>query len=769
MFCSLFFSSLFPDGMQSLQPKVTHLKRLSVDDLPAQPNNISLPSKAPKQFGNVSHLLEVSVGNKVSLSTGKLSTHRNSSSSSDWFDSSPVDNYNSPDSQHSLNSFKPQGDNTNKNFRSANAGIITNEHPANQSTRIDTSWRRDDKGSVRPESSRETLSDESLISCRGRCGDRKKFACSCADICIVNGDCCTDIETECPDLVVSAHIRYRHLSHSDVTCSSKTQSFMVISCPEKSTVGDGQIDGDLLSSREMVTTGELDSTDTFSSRSTTANTLATQKNLFSTDAVTWPSHNLKTTLAGTEKSEEIRSFNNAFLSLVLDTPVTDLVTGLVYRNRSVASCNSVLDVNMLFWKLQVPLVSFTLKPKNLEEVNEIVNTRSSAYNPPDISGSTSAGSLCVYKSIRRCKAEYLADQPELESLCLNGNTVYYRNNDRNIKSIYSNIYCVLCFRGSDEYVTPLRDFEYTGKNYRFSILASISNGGTVRISALDKASLVPWSELECSLSSGKQDHEQCFKDECNENFEKRPDGACRQARKAKFAVGAYDCPFMRSQYLMEKMVALINCHLKTTENSELNENNNRFDIIYDKRLNLTLVELSGEVYYPYVKKVRNGRRFLRELAMLLYDANFCCGPSPPVAMCSSNSCHLGEHEVPAITSLDVEESNDHDFSSGDVGAKIDPISESTMIFCETKWSMTEGEYTSTVCHEEPVYTSQLGFFHRTANLSCYGNGVGEHSLHMRAHRACSESPSVISSARLVYILLPLLYFSAIEDLMCFYI
>ena len=85
-----------------------------------------------------------------------------------------------------------------------------------------------------PEHQKIASNSEDPTSCRGRCGGRQNFPCSCTDICVVNGNCCSDVHLECPRVIASARSRLRHLSKAEVECSSLTDTFMVMSCPTQS-------------------------------------------------------------------------------------------------------------------------------------------------------------------------------------------------------------------------------------------------------------------------------------------------------------------------------------------------------------------------------------------------------------------------------------------------------------------------------------------------------------------------------------------------------
>ncbi|GFR69520.1 hypothetical protein ElyMa_002051900, partial [Elysia marginata] len=188
------------------------------------------------------------------------------------------------------------------------------------------------------------------VSCYGRCGDRRSFPCSCTGICMVNGNCCPDIKRECLSLLHSVRSQFKHLKDAAVECSSKTSTFMIMSCPNPS------------SAREKEAL-EMESVTKDGAK------LVTQPSI--------------SKISVSEGSEQKNLSSNAVLSLIWDSPITDTTTGLVYRNRSVARCNGVLDLDTLPWLVQVETSPAHGGAKDIGSLNELVSTETVVYSPPD--------------------------------------------------------------------------------------------------------------------------------------------------------------------------------------------------------------------------------------------------------------------------------------------------------------------------------------------------------------------------------------------------
>ena len=485
----------------------------------------------------------------------------------------------------------------------------------------------------------EISSTIGLITCRSRCGDRRNLPCSCTDICIVNGNCCSDIDLACPEQVASGQLRFQHLKGAEVVCSSLTNTFMVMSCPGQSTAESDKWDDHFPFPMKNATVGTLkpmnsDDGQEFSSTSTTPNIFTRSDEAVSPDSMLLASHEIQEHPFTTKDPKEMHTGSNAFVSLLLDTPVIDMSTDLMYRNRSIAHCNGVLNSDMVFWKVQVNVLERKVELRNFEELNEIVTTSVAGYLPPDIRPTSSAGRECVSFAIGQCKPEYLIDQPELDSMCATLGVTYYRQFEGRSNLYFKNIHCLHCNLGFVNDSLPVIDRVRTGK-FKLSVVASVSNNGNVRILNDVNYGFPSWVGVECSLSTENQEGGQCFSTECSELYEQRPDGMCSKLTKVKYMIGADNCTVMRSQDFEEKLIALIDCYLQTYESAELSSESVRFDTVFDKRLNISLLQMSADVHYDTDRPHRNSKPFLRELSRLIYAAtNFCCGPPTSHFECS---------------------------------------------------------------------------------------------------------------------------------------
>ncbi|GFS24111.1 hypothetical protein ElyMa_003407000 [Elysia marginata] len=549
-------------------------------------------------------------------------------------------------------------------------------------------------------SSSERASESSPISCYGRCGDRKSFPCSCTDICIVNGNCCHDMKTQCRSLFESGWSRFKHLLKAEVECSSMTSSFMIMSCPSAS------------SSREDESL-ELESTTTGG-----------------IEVVAQPNFSKVVASQNNEKSSLL---SNAFFSLVLNSPVTDATTGLVYRNRSVSRCNGVQDINIQPWLVQVRIDLTTGDINDLGSLNDMVSTEIIVYIPPDSLKSTSLGSHCIRGSKRHCQKNLLTDRPSLESMCLNGSITYYTNKEQ---GFFDNIHCLVCNVGSENYSSPVTYYIPRLKTFRFSLLASTTSSGHLTLRPGSGLFFVSWATVECSVSAEEQGSDKCNKSKCGEKFEERPDGECRTIKKLVFAIGGGECSFIRSKETESKLLSLLKCYLKTFENAELDAETVKFAAVFDERMNRSLVQMSGFVYVPnFNRDPFTTEHFLRELQILIYDANFCCDPQPLVPVCANSVCRLGDIEVPSLKTTDLSK---HLFGVNNPIKNSKTAANSTLIVCGNLVGERSFDIEPILlCLQEPIHMSQIHFFQRASNVSCFEGKVGKHVFHEKQNLRCN--------------------------------
>ncbi|GFS18009.1 hypothetical protein ElyMa_001510100 [Elysia marginata] len=544
--------------------------------------------------------------------------------------------------------------------------------------------------------SERVAESNSPVSCYGRCGDRKSFPCSCTDICMVNGNCCHDMKTQCPSLFNSGLSRFNHLLEAEVQCSNKTSTFMIMSCPGPSSSRENKF-----LEEETVTKDGV-------------------------ELVTQPKNSEIFTLKDNEKKG---LFSSALTTFILDSPVTDTTTGLVYRNQSVARCNGVLDLDTVPWLVQVAINSDVGNPDVLSDLKDMISTDIVVYLLPDSSKVTSMGNKCIRESKRQCRKAFQTDRPDLESRCLNGSITYYKTDEY---EYFDNIDCAICNLGAKNQSSPVTLYTPVDRNFRLSLVASLTSSGTLTLRAASGKSRLSWATIECFVSAG----ESCSKSKCSEKFQDRPDGECRSLKKFVLAFGGRECSYMRSKETERRLLSVLKCYLETFENAEFVSETIISDTVFDERMNRFLVRTSALVYFPTFYVNRNTERILSELLLLIHDANFCCGPHPALPVCKSSSCRLGDLEVPSIQTYKI-----------GIGLYPDPsehvnswetAGNGTMIVCgridRVDGSESEGPL---ACLQGPVYEQQMPFFQRAANASCFWQNVGKHAIQEKRHRLCN--------------------------------
>ncbi|GFR88658.1 hypothetical protein ElyMa_006105000 [Elysia marginata] len=570
----------------------------------------------------------------------------------------------------------------------------------------------------------------SPTSCEGRCGDRNSFPCSCTDVCLVNRNCCHDINKYCFSVVKSATKRMKHLVNAKVECSSMTSTFMILSCPSS---GDGISAEERDLGKDNVTGRQSDIHSSGKSQ---------EKPTWSTPLPhgfgpeNYGNINPEDTKFPTsEISEKSSPSGNAFVSLLLDLPVTDRSTGLVYKNQTIARCNGVLDADILYWKVQVAVTSLSDNLENLAQINNIVSSKTAEYSRPDLDEHLSAMSQCIVSSKRQCQEVWLEDRPYLEDMCLNGGITYHQTFSTLRHRFYDNIYCLICNVGSTNFSRPVTKSFHGERTFKLSLVASLTSSGSLSVKAESGKNFLRWSSVECSLSEEAQGDGVCHRGvSCAENFVKGPDGSCRFPQYFGLAISAEGCTYTRSEETERKLLSLSKCYLETYLDAEYDMETIRFSTVFNKQFGLLSLQLLATVYFPFDHPINLlsdtiWKEIYRELLMLVYDADLCCDPRPASFLCTNGSCRLGDVEVPDLKTAAL---SSYPSSRPTGGA----INNSSLILCLSSSSQMSLLFR---CIQEPVYVSQLEFFHRVANVSCFGENIGKHALHVQHRRQCNSS------------------------------
>ncbi|GFS19047.1 eukaryotic translation initiation factor 3 subunit A [Elysia marginata] len=590
----------------------------------------------------------------------------------------------------------------------------------------------------------ETPASYNPISCIGRCGDDLSFPCSCTDVCVVNGNCCPDMANHCHSSFESGTSRFRHFRDAKVECSSMTSTFMVVSCPnhpnsnavkENSLPKEDMADRTVLSHSTLKRSGSP-TLSTLPSLTGPPNKSYNEVNSFSHNKKSNVSVPLDTveTKTGTEPT-------NAFLSLLLDTPVTDFTTGLVYRNQKIARCNGVLDLHIIIWAIQVPVISLHSNPVSLDGLNEFVSTEIVDYNNPMTTNSKKSD--CIPKSKRQCKKEWLKDRPALESMCLNGSIIYYKTRRPLRIELYDNIHCFICNVGSSNSSEPVQEPIRGGRKFKLSLVASLSTSGALSVRAASGKFRFSWNSIECSVSAENHGGGNCKRTKCIQNFEERPDGICRTPAISRFAVNGGNCSYLRSKETDRKILSLFKCYLESYRNAELDAETAQINNVYDIQLGLLFIQLSALVYYPYNPGTVLLDQMLTDLSILIYDENLCCDAHPLPTVCMGDFCLHGDLEVSLVKTIDIYQTSRSRPKDLAEREKSGAITNNSLTVCASiLWQRPRSVETYLNCLHEPIfYASQLDGLRSAANMSCFGENFGKSAVHGQQGRMCNDSYS----------------------------
>ena len=572
--------------------------------------------------------------------------------------------------------------------------------------------------------------EEVLISCRGRCGLDVHVPCSCVQICFINGNCCYDMSEECPHLVMSERSRLRHLLQADIECSDLTGTFMVTSCSRLSRYESDDVMNEF--NLHKVTSKD-----------------------WSSEGVTFPPDSKETTFRFTNSSEDPSVSENVVLSVLFAAPMTDRVTGLVYRNRSIALCNGAQPSDIVPWKVEFKLMRQE-RPRSIQDLPTIADNRTYKYIAPDMPEGHSVGSPCFGNAIRSCKPEWLVGQPDLEDKCLNGGITYYRAKGTWISKNYANIHCAICNVGSDNTSSPMTRHYYSERVSEFSVTMSFTGEGRLRVSYQGHFGVTLWRTIDCNLTASEQGNWPC-ENECEKDEKRSSDGQCVAFRRIRFAVATGNCLFTVSQRLEKELLRMVTCYIETYGNAAYDAENVHFETLYDAFIGIPLLQMSLDVAHFRNDPLEVKLQIWRELALLVHYADFCCEKAvPPNVSCKAYTCLVGDLEVPKVKSTSALPLN----GSPVLTEQEKRSKGSWSIFCESHVQLQSYHiHDNLMCLKVQMNDSHLDFFHRAAQVSCLGDKV----LHRRARQACSSTGLRLRGA--VFIICSLIFTLTTQQLL----
>ncbi|GFR94496.1 hypothetical protein ElyMa_004404800 [Elysia marginata] len=663
------------------------------------------------------------------------------------WDASPLNEFSRRHSKPNSGDTNLSSDDTTSTERSVTPGIVTDfVRPPSELLF---------KGYDVPKQFKNISEFWSLTSCHGRCGDRRNFPCSCTDLCVINGNCCRDISKYCLSYVNSARKRFSHQKNVQVECSIITSTFMILSCPSYPDSGESNSGAEHALSKDAVPQSLCDSDNSrnFQENSTGTTSPSSQ----GLDHKNFSHLNLDSSFDNTtfpvSEREASSSPGNTFLSAVLDSPVTDKTTGLVYRNQRVARCNGVPEANTLYWKMQIAVTSVNKVPRSVSVIDDMVSLENVAYEFPDSDEDLIGLSQCMHIPERQCQKVWLQERPYLEEMCLNGSITYYKTFSPLEHQVYANIFCLMCDSGSVNFSEPVYQYAPLERTFKLSLVASLTSGGALSLKAASGKQYFTWSSVDCSLSEREQGSGACEGKGCGQGLAERPDGKCRAPHIFALSISAKDCTYAKSEQTKRKLLSLSKCYLETYLNAEFNEETTQMDYVYGKHLEFPLLQISATVYFPFIRSIAIPKipivlPIYRELLMLVYDADLCCDQYSPKPLCINSSCYLEHSEIPVVGTQLLSLPPLHQASG-------EAISNSSIILCLR--SIVDNEEVketpvSHVCLHEPVYASKLHFFRRIANVSCFGKNIGHQALHVQHRRHCNSNTSWRRAASLSVVL-----------------
>ncbi|GFN74501.1 hypothetical protein PoB_000100700 [Plakobranchus ocellatus] len=183
----------------------------------------------------------------------------------------------------------------------------------------------------------QTISSVSLdddlfltFTCKGRCGRKISFPCSCSAICVIYGTCCDNMAHDCPHVWEKGLIRFDLIRTSDFICDQNS-IYTIISCPKKK--------------KEIVHRNEMkqETSNKQMTMDETENLQNRNRFLSNLDTTEQTQHVVGDNTTSVIESEKTRkdSITSRLLEALSAAPVTDSDTGLTFINKTVYNCNKI--------------------------------------------------------------------------------------------------------------------------------------------------------------------------------------------------------------------------------------------------------------------------------------------------------------------------------------------------------------------------------------------------------------------------------------------
>ncbi|GFO12898.1 hypothetical protein PoB_003940300 [Plakobranchus ocellatus] len=373
------------------------------------------------------------------------------------------------------------------------------------------------------------------FTCKGRCGKKISFPCSCSATCVIYGTCCDNLIQDCPHVWYEGRNRFSHISRADLICDEDFL-YKVVTCPKP--VKENFEWRESISSNDNKPLVEKE------------NKISMTKKWFPFDvqtsgtiAVTGSNPSRPSESDGDPQETIIERLNRA-LSYA---PITDLDTGLTFMNKAIYDCHNMSEATALRWSLV-----FDYDIVNPTRLEDFAHSTTFTKYQPDLDEQIFKAHLCIPNIIETCnQAENFQELEIMYAESCPKSTAFLSSGRKR----YRNRFCAYCNEGKHNKYALVSSHNMQFKGLDFHVLMTMSDSKTFSF-RLSKPPLfsakgmkLAWSLLICSvpdqnISPGRTTNPSVWKAEksvcsvrCEDPiFTVRSDGMCKAEHHALLAI-----------------------------------------------------------------------------------------------------------------------------------------------------------------------------------------------------------------------------------------
>ena len=406
------------------------------------------------------------------------------------------------------------------------------------------------------------------VSCKQRCGEDISFPCSCNEKCVVYKTCCEDLRETCSELYTNALAKFATLVSASIRCDPMSMVFTVDTCPPVS--------------------------------SEKVNPLKTDASFSQTVSSTIP-------FSQSTKNDNSKKMFSV-LEILVNAPVTDYETGIIFANITIYECNKRENYSNSTQTWANPVGAWQAQlgtPVTMTPAEQEMDFSAFSYVPSDSHPST-AGSLCYNQKVLFCITELSKDLEIPQPTCNLSVSEYYETRLDLVRitefdqSWAQRDICAIClaqYQSSSD-----RDNRFFPSGLK--VLTSLDENPVFVVFDLHKDwrqlnRPIPWWSWTCRIpdqTSTGADRE-CRVLQCDERFLLTPDGLCRKAMEAEFAI-QQDIMFKGRicKINPNSFAEITKCYLLAISKVTATNKPFRSYQTYMARQNITLITIRMEMY-----------------------------------------------------------------------------------------------------------------------------------------------------------------------------